>query len=272
MESGRLKFFLSGCGCATLLAALIVFGLFLGVPIVGEWSFRLPGNQATQQPARSFQQGTPIATPSLIQTQVAPAPVGTPVINNGNTSQSQQIVSSGFLSQLYEDVSPGVVSINVLINNAAVFIKSPLGSVTEKIWEDLFAINLKAGFFLAQEIGPLMKQKGSGKIINIADTSALKPFPSFIPYSLTKSGMISLTKGLAKTLAPEVQVNAINPGPVLLPEYYTENDRQRSIEKTLLQREGEPKDIAEAVKFLLIDGDYITGSTIAVDGGRSLFN
>lgn len=118
MENGRLKFFLAGCGCATLLAALVVFGLFLGVPIVGQWSFRLPGNQVTQQPVRSFQQGTPIATPSLIQTQVAPAPVGTPVINNGDTSQSQQIVSSGFLSQLYEDVSPGVVSINVLINNA----------------------------------------------------------------------------------------------------------------------------------------------------------
>jgi len=180
----------------------------------------------------------------------------------------QIITIKSIIGQILEHTG----TIDVLINNAAVFIRSPLGTVTEEIWENLFTLNLRAGFFLAQEIGPLMKQKGSGKIINIADTSALKPFPSFIPYSLTKSGMISLTKGLAKTLAPEVQVNAINPGPVLLPEYYTENDRLRSIEKTLLQREGEPKDIAEAVKFLLIDGDYITGSTIAVDGGRSLFN
>lgn len=163
-------------------------------------------------------------------------------------------------------------TIDVLINNAALFIKSPLGNVTEEIWDKLFSINLKAGFFLAQEAGPIMKRKGSGKIINIADTSALKPWPSYIPYALTKSGMISLTKGLAKTLAPEVQVNAINPGPVLLPEHYTEKDRLRAIEKTLLQREGQPKDIAEAVKFLLEDGDYITGSTIVVDGGRSLIN
>jgi pteridine reductase len=161
-------------------------------------------------------------------------------------------------------------TIDVLINNAAVFIKTPLGTVTEETWDTLFSLNLKAGFFLAQEAGRIMVKNNRGKIINIADTSGYRPFPSFIPYALTKSGMISMTKGLAKALAPYVQVNAINPGPVLIPESYTDEERRKAVDKTLLKREGRAEDVAMAVRFLLEDGDYITGTVLAVDGGRSL--
>jgi 2-alkenal reductase len=118
MESGRIKFFLAGCGCATLLAVLLVSGIIFGFPIADQWSFQIPGNQATQGPFGTFEEGTPIATPSLIQAEVTPVPVGTPIITGGNTAENQEIVSSDFLSQLYQRVSPGVVSINVLVNSA----------------------------------------------------------------------------------------------------------------------------------------------------------
>jgi 2-alkenal reductase len=118
MDSGRIKVFLAGCGCATLLAVLLVTAIAFGFPIAGQWALQIPGDQATQQPFGSPEQGTPIATPSLIQAESSPAPVGTPIITGGNIAENQEIVSSDFLSQLYQSVSPGVVSINVLVNNA----------------------------------------------------------------------------------------------------------------------------------------------------------
>lgn len=161
-------------------------------------------------------------------------------------------------------------TIDVLINNAAIFMKTPFGTVTEENWDNLFALNLKPNFFLSQEASKIMMEKQAGKIVNIADTSGLRPWPSYIPYSLTKSGMISLTKGLAKALAPYVQVNCINPGPVLMPDKYSNEQIAQAIEKTLLKRAGQAEDVASAVRFLLEDGDYITGLILSVDGGRSI--
>ncbi len=161
-------------------------------------------------------------------------------------------------------------SIDVLINNAAIFFKTPLGKVTEAQWDRLFTMNLKSPFFCAQYAGELMRRQGSGKIINIGDPSGLNPWPGFIPYGLTKSGIISMTKGLARALAPDVQVNCINPGPVMLPEDYSESERNRALGATLLKREGSPGDIAATVRFLLEGSDYITGSIFNVDGGRSI--
>lgn len=161
-------------------------------------------------------------------------------------------------------------TIDVLINNAAIFMKTPLGTVTEENWDNLFALNLKPNFFLSQEASKIMMEKQAGKIVNIADTSGLRPWPSYIPYSLTKSGIISLTKGLAKALAPYVQVNCINPGPILMPDNYSDEQIAQAIEKTLLKRAGRAEDVASAVRFLLEDGDYITGLILSVDGGKSI--
>ena len=95
-----------------------------------------------------------------------------------------------------------------------------------------------------------MLEQKQGKIINIGDPSGESPWPSFIPYGITKSGIIAMTKGLAKALAPHVQVNCVNPGPVLIPEYYSAKERSRAIERTLLKREGSADDIAEVKKDL----------------------
>lgn len=161
--------------------------------------------------------------------------------------------------------------IDVLINNAAIFFKDPLESISEEKWDQLFTINLKAPFFLAQQAGLAMKKKGFGKIINIGDTSGLNPWPGYLAYSITKSGIISMTKGLAKALAPEVTVNCINPGPVLIPEYYSEVETKNAIDKTLLKRAGSEEDIAQTVKYVIEGTDYLTGSMINVDGGRSIY-
>lgn len=158
--------------------------------------------------------------------------------------------------------------IDVLINNAAIFYKTPFLELTEEHWDDFMSINLKGPFLCARKIGELMLKQGSGKIINIADVSGVRPWAPYIPYCVSKAGVIMLTKVLAKALAPNIQVNAVSPGPVLLPEYYGEKEAEQAIKNTVLKRVGSPEDIARTVIFLIEGSDYITGEVIAVDGGR----
>lgn len=114
----KTKYFLAGCGCAVLLAALVVSGVFLGVPLAGQWLLQFSSNGGTQQPFGSTDMSTPVTTPTLIQTQVAPAPIGTPIISEPDITPGLESVSSDFLNQLYENVSTGVVSISVLVNSS----------------------------------------------------------------------------------------------------------------------------------------------------------
>jgi pteridine reductase len=160
--------------------------------------------------------------------------------------------------------------IDVLVNNAALFYKTPLGKAKEKDWNTLHNLNLKAPFFLSQAVSRHMLKQKSGKIINIGDAGAETPFPAYLPYSITKAGIINMTKGLAKALAPHIQVNCINPGPVMFPEDYSQEDKEYSINQTLLKREGSAEDIAATVRFLLEGSDFITGAIIPVDGGRQV--
>ena len=183
---------------------------------------------------------------------------------NADFSQIDQITS--IISKIIDKKN----RIDILINNAALFFQTPFGKVNETDWDQLFSVNLKAPFFISQQVGLIMKKVGFGKIINIGDTSGINPWPGYLPYSLTKSGIIAMTKGLAKALAPEVLVNCINPGPVLIPEYYKEEDIKKAINKTLIKKHGSANDIVKTVKYLIQDTDYVTGSIINVDGGRSI--
>ncbi|MBI4055931.1 MAG: SDR family oxidoreductase [Elusimicrobia bacterium] len=159
-------------------------------------------------------------------------------------------------------------SVDVLVNSASIYNKTPFGTITEKEWESHLDINLKAPFFLSQAIGKAMQKKGRGKIINLCDWSGLRPYSGYIPYCISKGGLITLTYALAKALAPQVQVNAILPGPVLLPEQFNSSQRRAIQEATLLKKLGSPKDIANAVAFFIEGSDFITGATLPVDGGR----
>jgi len=160
--------------------------------------------------------------------------------------------------------------IDILINNASIFYRTPFFEISDKDWDKFMDINLKGTFYGCQIFGEIMYKNHKGKIINIADVSAESVWPSYIPYCISKAGVIALTKGLAKALAPYVTVNAISPGTVLLANKYDKEEEDYLINRTPLKRVGQPEDIAKTVAFLLEGSDFITGAILNVDGGRSL--
>jgi NAD(P)-dependent dehydrogenase (short-subunit alcohol dehydrogenase family) len=123
---------------------------------------------------------------------------------------------------------------------------------------------------LARRLGLLMRRRGEGKIVNVADIAGMRPWAEFLPYCVSKGALITLTQGLAKALAPEVQVNAVAPGSVLLPEEYGDREREAIVRATPLRRIGDPADVAKTVLFLVEGPDFVTGQVIVVDGGRSI--
>jgi len=160
--------------------------------------------------------------------------------------------------------------LDVLVSNASVFRRTPFATTTERDWDEALDTNLKAPFLLARAAAPHLGARGPGKIVHVADTSALRPWPEYIPYCVSKAGLIALTQGLARALAPQVLVNAVAPGPVLPPEGASEEEVRRAIARVPLGRVGSPGDVAAAVLFLLEGSDYVTGAVIPVDGGRSI--
>ncbi|MEE4376241.1 MAG: pteridine reductase [Candidatus Competibacteraceae bacterium] len=178
---------------------------------------------------------------------------------------------AGHLAALVEQAATRWHGLDLLVNNASSFYPTPLGSATEAQWDDLFASNLKAPFFLAQAAAPYL-HKQQGNIINMADIHAQRPMRQHTIYCAAKAGLVMLTQSLARELAPSVRVNAIAPGAILWPEHEANNTTQATIlSRIALQRAGNPEDIAQTVLFLIRDGGYITGQVIAVDGGRTLF-
>ena len=156
-------------------------------------------------------------------------------------------------------------SLDVLVNSAAVMVRTPLEEVTEDVWDDIFALNLRAPFFCAQAAAARMPD--GGVIVNIADLAAFESWTGYIPHGASKAGIVSITRALAKRLAPRIRVNAVAPGAVLLPDDWTGDDADRLTRTTPLGRLGSPDDVTQAVLYL-IDAGYVTGETIIVDGGR----
>ena len=167
---------------------------------------------------------------------------------------------------LIADTVAALEGLDVLVNSAAEMVRTPLGSVTASQWDDLFALNLRAPFLLAQSAAPHLRN-ARGAIVNVADIAAGETWPGYIPYSLTKSGLVHMTRSLARVLAPDVRVNAVAPGAVQLPDDWDEATAARLASTTPLKRLGSPEDVVNAVLYLL-DADYVTGQTLAVDGGR----
>lgn len=157
--------------------------------------------------------------------------------------------------------------IDVLVNSAANFLSSTFADTTEDEFDDALAVNLKGPFFCAQAVAPGMTARGFGRIVNMADVAGLEPWPRFTAHSVAKAGVVMLTESLAQALGPEVTVNAIAPGTVLMPDGAGDDAVRRAIEKTVLDRTGSPADVAGALRYLL-EADYVTGHTLVVDGGR----
>jgi len=158
--------------------------------------------------------------------------------------------------------------IDVLVNNASNYLRVPFDELTEEVWDASLDVNLKAPFLLSWHLGRAMKARGGGHIINLADWAGERPYNDYLPYCVAKAGVICLTKALAKALAPEVQVNAVAPGPVLPPENLGANERQAIVRATPLKRFGTPDDVARCVRFLAEEADFSTGAVFLVDGGR----
>jgi NAD(P)-dependent dehydrogenase (short-subunit alcohol dehydrogenase family) len=160
--------------------------------------------------------------------------------------------------------------LDLLVNSASTFFRTKFGSTREQEFDDLVASNLKAPFFCSQFAAALMGAGGGGQIVNVLDAAVFRPFPGYLPYSAAKAGLHALTIGLARALAPRIRVNAVAPGPVLVPEEFDREQHRAAVSATLLRREGRPEDVARTVAFLATGPDYITGAVIPVDGGRSI--
>jgi len=160
--------------------------------------------------------------------------------------------------------------LDVLVNNASAFYPTALAEVSESAWEDLMSSNLKAPLFLASAAADALK-RSAGNIVNIVDIHARRPLKDHHIYGAAKSGLAMLTRSLARDLAPEVRVNGVAPGAIAWPEDGMTEDIKASILKQIpLGRTGEPRDIANAVIFLIRDATYVTGQIIPIDGGRSI--
>lgn len=160
--------------------------------------------------------------------------------------------------------------VDVLVNNASVYFRTPIATVGAAEWDAVMSVNLKAPYLLALKLGRAMVARGAGKIVNLADSAADRPDPGYLPYSVSKAGIVALTRGLATALAPQVQVNCVAPGPVLAPIDATPATTAAILRRTPLGRYGSAADVAAAVRFLITGSDFVTGTTVAVDGGRAL--
>lgn len=193
---------------------------------------------------------------------------------NGLRADSAAIVSGDLnddiaISKIVDDAVNVWGRLDVLINNASSFYATEIGSVTTEIWDDLFASNLKAPFFLCQAAAPHLRS-GYGVIVNIVDIHADRPLKGYPVYCMAKAGLVMMTKSLAREFGGDIRVNAIAPGAILWPEGIDELAKEEIVSKTALKRKGEPLDVARAALFLIRDANYITGQVMAVDGGRTL--
>lgn len=160
--------------------------------------------------------------------------------------------------------------LDALVNNASAYYATPIGEATPDQWDELFASNARAPFFLAQAAAPHLARNG-GAIVNIIDIYAERPLRGHTVYCMAKAALAMATRSLALELGPEVRVNGVAPGNILWSENPVKAETLDTVrERTALQRQGQPGDIAEAVHWLLRGNAYVTGQILPVDGGRTL--
>lgn len=174
------------------------------------------------------------------------------------------------LPPMIEHVLAHYGRLDALVNNASAFFPTSLGSVTPTQWNELFASNAQAPFFLSQAAIPALRE-ARGAIVNLLDIYAERPLANHTVYCMAKAALAAMTRSLALDLGPDVRVNGVAPGAVLWPSEGKPCDDQKAmLARTPLARTGAPEDVAGAVLWLLRDAPFVTGQTLRVDGGRSL--
>ena len=159
--------------------------------------------------------------------------------------------------------------LDLLVNNASLFESAPFAQITEPDWRRVLDVNLTGPFLLSQAALPLLQKADAAHIVNILDLSALQVWPSYAHHSVSKAGLLQLTKIMARALAPQVRVNAIAPGTVLPPDGYDGTAGDGTSDRRVVGREGSPEDVIKAL-FYLIESEFVTGQVLVVDGGRLL--
>ena len=160
--------------------------------------------------------------------------------------------------------------IDVLVNNAGIFSRRLWDEIDLETWESFLATNLTGTFLCSQAVGREMTKGGGGRIINIASIGGIQAWPKHIPYSISKSGVIQLTRCLARAVAPSVMVNAIAPGTIIVEGEESSDTERLPVERIPMKRYGLPAEITSLVLFLATSATYVTGQVFPVDGGRSI--
>lgn len=173
------------------------------------------------------------------------------------------------IRRLFGEIETAFGRLDCLVNNAAVFRAIDPLDASERDWDAIHSINLKATFFCCQQAAKIMLRGGGGRIVNIASLGGLRPWAKHVPYCTSKAGVVMLTQGLAKALAPDITVNGIAPG-VIHFEDQMPDEIARLVRNTPMGRHGTGEEIASAVGMLLEGPAFVTGQIVAVDGGLSL--
>jgi 3-oxoacyl-[acyl-carrier protein] reductase/pteridine reductase len=171
------------------------------------------------------------------------------------------------IERMFADLAAQFGRLDGVVNNAARFTRFDPLSITEKDWDFIHTVNLKAVFFCCQQAARLMLESGGGRIVNIASLGGIRPWADHAHYCASKAGVIMLTRALAKAFAPTITVNSVAPG--VIPFDDIDDAGKRLIAVTPAERGGTPDEIADAVLFFLKATNFITGQNLAVDGGLS---
>ncbi len=179
------------------------------------------------------------------------------------------VLNPGQPQQVVDKVAEHFGKLDVLVNNASVWLADPFLDISYEKWRTALDVNLTGPFLCAQAAARHMLQQQQAVILNITDLSAYQTWENYAHHSASKAGLVALTRVMAAELAPTIRVNAIAPGTVLLPANASEAKRQWAEENSLLKRIGSPEDVAKTVAFL-IEMDFATGAVYFMDGGRAL--
>ena len=168
-----------------------------------------------------------------------------------------------------KETAEGLGTLDLLVHSAANFHRAPIAETDERLWDSAMNVNARAAFLLAREAAPMLRER-RGRVVLISDFLARAPARHFLAHAVSKAAVEGLVRALAVELAPEVSVNGVAPGTVLVPDGTSPEEAEKLARRVPLRRNGDPDDVARAVLFLCAGPSFITGQVIAVDGGRSV--
>jgi NAD(P)-dependent dehydrogenase (short-subunit alcohol dehydrogenase family) len=168
---------------------------------------------------------------------------------------------------MFQEIGERMGSLYGLVNNAARFTTFDPLELTERDWDFIHSVNLKAVFFCCQQGARLMRKSGGGRIVNISSLGGIRPWATHAHYCASKAGAIMLTRSLAKAFAPDITVNSVAPG--VIPFNDLDDEGRMLMRATPAGRGGTPDEVADAAVYFLKASNFVTGQILAVDGGLS---